>query len=150
MCFLSIRLFLCIDTYTVCVCGCVCVCVYSVTQSCLSVTPWSCSPWGFPGGAAAKVPACQCRRRKRHCFNLQVRKVPWRRKQPPTPVFLPGESHGQRSLEGYSPEDGKESDTTEVTQHASTDCSLSGSSILRTSQARILEWAAISYSRGPS
>ena len=37
----------------------------------------------------------------------------WRRKWQPTPVFLPGESHGQRSLAGYSPWGGKESDTTE-------------------------------------
>jgi len=36
-------------------------------------------------------------------FNPWVRKIPWRRKQQPTPVFLPGESHGQRSLEGYNP-----------------------------------------------
>ena len=37
----------------------------------------------------------------------------WRRKWQPTPVFLPGESHGQRSLEGYSPQGCKELDTTE-------------------------------------
>ena len=37
----------------------------------------------------------------------------WRRKWDPTPVFLPGESHGQRSLGDYSPRGGKESDTTE-------------------------------------
>ena len=42
----------------------------------------------------------QCRR---HEFNPWVRKIPWRRKWQPTPVFLPGESHGQRSLAGYSP-----------------------------------------------
>ena len=41
-----------------------------------------------------------------------------RRKWQPTPVFLPGESHGQRSLVGYSPQGCKESDTTEATQHA--------------------------------
>ena len=40
-------------------------------------------------------------------------KIPWRRKWKPTPVFLPGESHGQRSLAGYSPQDHKESDMTE-------------------------------------
>ena len=40
---------------------------------------------------------------------------PWRRKWQPTPVSLPGESHGQRSLVGYSPQGPKESDTTEVT-----------------------------------
>ena len=38
---------------------------------------------------------------------------PWRRKWQPTPVFLPGKSHGQRSLAGYSPWGRKESDTTE-------------------------------------
>ena len=37
---------------------------------------------------------------------------PWRRKWQPTPVFLPGESHGWRSLVGYSPQGRKESDTT--------------------------------------
>ena len=35
-----------------------------------------------------------------------------------TPVFLPGESHGQRSLVGYSPQGHKELDTAEVTEHA--------------------------------
>ena len=42
-----------------------------------------------------------------------VRKIPWRREWQPTPVLLPGESHGQRSLAGYSPRGRKESDTTE-------------------------------------
>ena len=41
------------------------------------------------------------------------REDPWRRKCQPTPVFLPGESHGQRSLAGYSPWGSKESDMTE-------------------------------------
>ena len=36
-------------------------------------------------------------------FNPWVGKIPWRRKWQPTPVFLPGNSHGQRSLAGYSP-----------------------------------------------
>ena len=43
-----------------------------------------------------------------------VRKIPWRRKWQPAPVFLPGESHGQRSQAGYSPWCLKELDTTEV------------------------------------
>ena len=42
-----------------------------------------------------------------------VRKIPWRRKWQPTPVFLPGEFHGQRSLVGYNPKGCKELDTTE-------------------------------------
>ena len=55
---------------------------------------------GFPGGASGKEPACQCRR---HRFDPWVGKISWRRKWQPTPVFLPGESHGQTSLVGYSP-----------------------------------------------
>ena len=43
-----------------------------------------------------------------------VGKIPWRRAWPPTPVFLPGESHGQRSLEGYGSQGHKKSDKTEV------------------------------------
>ena len=45
-------------------------------------------------------------------FDLWVRKIPWRRKWQPTPVFLPREPHGRRSLVGYSPWGRKESDTT--------------------------------------
>ena len=61
----------------------------------------------FPGGisdcASGKQPICQCRRRKRQGLDPWVEKICWRRKWKPTPVFLPGESYGQRSLEGYSP-----------------------------------------------
>ena len=59
----------------------------------------------------------QCRH-KRCGFNTWAGKVPWRRAWQPTPVFLPGESHGQRSLMGYSPQSCKESDITETTSHA--------------------------------
>ena len=48
-------------------------------------------------------------------FDLKVSKIPWRRAWQSTPVFLPGESHGQRSLVGYSPQGHKELDTTEAT-----------------------------------
>ena len=51
-------------------------------------------------------------------FNPWDGKIPWRRAWQPTPVLLPGESHGQRSLAGYSPWGPKESDMTEATQHA--------------------------------
>ena len=57
---------------------------------------------GLPGGASDKEPTCQCRRRQRHKFDPWVRKIPRRRAWQPTPVFLPGESHGQRSLVDYS------------------------------------------------
>ena len=57
--------------------------------------------------------ACECRRLG---FSPWVGKIPWRRKWQPSPVLLPGESHGQRSLVGYSPWGHTESDTTEVTK----------------------------------
>ena len=47
------------------------------------------------------LPACQCRRQERCWFDPWVEKIPWRRAWQPTPVFLPGESQGQRSLAGY-------------------------------------------------
>ena len=53
----------------------------------------------------------------RHRFDPWVRKIPWRRQWHPTPIFLPGESHGQRSLVGYSPWAHKESDMTEQLTH---------------------------------
>ena len=68
---------------------------------------------GFPGSASGKEPACQCRRCRRHRFNPWIRKMPWRSVWHPTPVLLPGKSHGRRSLVGCSPWDLEESDTTE-------------------------------------
>ena len=58
---------------------------------------------GFPGGTSGKESSWQCRGRKGCRFSPWVGKIPWRRAQQPTPVFLPGESHGQRILVGYSP-----------------------------------------------
>ena len=57
----------------------------------------------LPRWCSGKESACQYRRRKGCEFDPRVGKIPWRRAWPPTPVFLPGESHGQRSLVGYSP-----------------------------------------------
>ena len=68
---------------------------------------------GFPGGASGKEPACQHRRCKRLKFDPWVRKIPWRRKWQLTPNFFLRESHGQRSLMGYSPWGRKELDTSE-------------------------------------
>ena len=73
---------------------------------------------GLPRGTSGQELACPCRKHKRHGFNPWVRKIPWSRKQQPTPVFFGGEAHGQRSLEGYSPCGRKELDMTEVTQNA--------------------------------
>ena len=72
---------------------------------------------GFPGGASGKESACQCRRQKILGFSPWVGKIPCKRAWQPTPVFLPGESHGQRGLMGQSPQGPKELDTTEATQH---------------------------------
>ena len=60
-----------------------------------------------------KESSCQHRRCKRHGFNPWFRKISWRRAWQPSPVSLPGESHGQKSLTGYSPWGRTESDTTE-------------------------------------
>ena len=70
---------------------------------------------GFPGWLSVEEPTCQCRRHKRHRFDPWVRKIPWRRAWLPTPIYLPGESRGQRSLVGYSPWGHRESGVTEVT-----------------------------------
>ena len=56
----------------------------------------------------------QCRRHRRRGFNPWIGKSPWRRAWQPTLVFLPGESHGQRSLTVYSPWGRTDSDTTGV------------------------------------
>ena len=72
---------------------------------------------GFSGAASGKELACQCRRPKRCKLDRWVGKIPWRTWQP-TPVFLPGEFHGQRHLAGYHH---KEFDTSEATQHAPQD-----------------------------
>ena len=124
----------------------------------------------FPGGASGKEPTSQCRRHKRHGFNPWVRKIPWRRAWQHTPVLLPGESHGQRNLAGFSTQSRIKQDMIKVTQHSHPDysnprkifssvtqlyltlcnpmaCSLLASSVLGVFQARVLAWIAISFSR---
>ena len=65
--------------------------------------------FGLPWWLSGKESACQCRR---HRCDLCIGKLPWRQKWQSTPVFFPRKSHGQRSLEGYSPWGLKKSDTT--------------------------------------
>ena len=79
-----------------CQCLLLCLCLHVVNC-------FHCCVAGFPGGINGKEPACQCRRLKRCGLNPRVGKIPWRREWQLAPVFLPEESHGQRSLEGYSP-----------------------------------------------
>ena len=59
-----------------------------------------------------------CLQWRRLEYNPWVRKIPWRRARQLTPVFLPGESHGQRDLASYGPRGCRESDTTEATEHS--------------------------------
>ena len=66
--------------------------------------------YSFPNGSEGKASAFNA---GRPGFNPWVRKILWRRKWQPTPVLLPGKSHEQRSMVGYSPLGRKEVDTTE-------------------------------------
>ena len=68
-------------------------------------------PCGLPRWLSGKEFTYQCRRHRSRGFSPWVGKIPWRRKWKPTPVFLPGKCHGQRSLAGYSPWGHKDSDT---------------------------------------
>ena len=73
--------------------------------------PCNCEKAEVPQVLSGKESACNV---GDNCsFDPWIRKIPWRRKWQPAPV--PGESHGQRSLVGYSPWSCKESDMTEVT-----------------------------------
>ena len=78
------------------------------------------SVWGvvFPGGSDSEESTCNAEDAGRCGLKHWGGKTPWRRAWQPTPVFLPGESHGQKSLVGYSLQDYKELDMTEVTEPA--------------------------------
>ena len=72
--------------------------------------------FGLPWWLSGEESACQC---KRCGFDPWIGKIPWRRKWQHIPVFLPGESHGKKSLAGYSPKGHQESDMTEqLSMHA--------------------------------
>ena len=58
---------------------------------------------GFPGGSVGKILVCSAEDTRDMGFDSWIRKIPQRRAWQTTPVFLPGESQGQRSLAGYSP-----------------------------------------------
>ena len=125
--------------------------------------------YGLLRWCSGKESTCQCRRLKRFGFNPCVRKIRWRKKWQPTPVFLPKKFHGLRSLAGYSRWGRKESDTTErQSTHISMqfqllllllsrfpscptlcdpiDGSPPGSPVPGILQARTLEWVVISFS----
>ena len=95
-------------------------------------------PWGLPWWLRWKSICLQC---GRPGFHPWVRRIPWRRKWHPTPVLLPGEFHGWRSLVGYSPWSCKELDTTE---RLHLHFQLSRSNILRFSTS----WAPLGLNTG--
>ena len=82
----------------------------------------SCCSWGEQASLVAQmVRIClQCGRLRFKPWVGKLGKIPWRRERQPTLVFLPGESHGQRSLEDYSPRGCKELDMTEWHTHTRT------------------------------
>ena len=67
---------------------------------------------GLPWWLSRRRICFQCRRHRICEFDPWVRKISWRSKWQPTPVFLPEKSHAQKSLVGYGPRGLKESDTT--------------------------------------
>ena len=98
-------------------------------------------PLQYPCGSAYKESACnvgdlglipELKHPLEKGTSPGERAIPWRREWLPTPVFLPGKSHGQRSLMGYSSWGRTESDTTEALKHSrfllsGTMCSLTDS-----------------------
>ena len=74
--------------------------------------------WGFSGSSVGKESATNTLDVGELGSIPGLGRSPWRRKWQPTPVFLPGESHEQRSLRVYSPQDHKELDTIDATKHA--------------------------------
>ena len=89
--------------------------------------PENCDLQG-PETSPKTEPISQCKRR---VFSSWVGKIPWRRPWQPTPVFLSGEFHGQRSLAGYRPWGHKGSDMTAVTENACTPHKCRSSSAVR-------------------
>ena len=85
-----------------------------VEQNWVTELNWN-EHWGLPRWGSGKESTRQCRSFR---FNPWVWKSPWKRKWQTTPVFLPGKSHGQRSLVGYGPWGHKELDTTEQLNNA--------------------------------
>ena len=107
------------------------------------VTLFVCLFFGLPfhGGSEVKASACIC---GRPGFDPWVGMIPWRRKWQLTPVFLPGESHGLRSLVDYSPQGCKELDTTEQLHFSCTKCLLKFS-IGKRAQLFLELWSLIPF-----
>ena len=78
--------------------------------------------WGLPSWLSGEEPTCQCRRHKRWGLDPWVGEDTLEKKWQPTPVFLPGISHGPRALAGYSPWGHKKSQTRLCDQRATSIC----------------------------
>ena len=74
------------------------MCMYAETDSYFTLQQYY--TWASQVELVVKNPSAN-QETKRHGFDPWVRKMPWRRAGQPIPIFLPGESHGQRSLAGY-------------------------------------------------
>ena len=85
-------------------------------HNCLLQYPFKISFAFVSAGTSGEESTFHCRKQETRVPSLG-QEDPWRRAQQPTPVFLPGGSHGKGSLAGYSPQSHTESDTTEVTEH---------------------------------
>ena len=126
-----------------------------ITEELIWPLPWSRT--GLPRWFSGKESACQCRRCKRWEFDPWVGKTPGVGNGKHTPVILPGEFLGQRSLAGYSPwgrrirHDWAAAAAAKSLQSCLTLCdpidsSPPGSPVPGILQARTLEWVAISFS----
>ena len=83
-----------------CICGYTRTYIHTARDTCRQIFKKLFNIQGcFPGGSEGKAFACIA---GRPGFNPWVGKIPWRRKWQPTPVFLPGKSHGRRSLIRYT------------------------------------------------
>ena len=104
----------------------------------------------FPAGSVGKESACNTGDNRSCRFSFWVGKIPWRRAWQPTPVFLPREFHGQRSLVGQGLYGGKESDTTEVTEHAGMQGRMSHLQIVSQSRLQLSRpWVSLSPCADP-
>ena len=86
-------------------------------QPCLPFGALAFSFWCFPGGSSGKELTCQSRRHRDVGLFPESGRSPGGKHDNRFPVFLPGESHGQRSMVDYTPQGCKELGMTEVSQH---------------------------------
>ena len=106
-----------------------CGTVFGVTKSRTWLSDWT-ELIKVPGSVVLRV-SSQWKNKNIHPIGVywEVREILWCRKWQPTPVFLPGESHGQRSLMGYSSWGHKETDTTEQLSTHTQEATVYGSQV---------------------